>query len=224
MKRPLEEKPEVRIEVVEDRSVPRSVDDGFLRLRRLTLKNHYADGTTSRDYRYDCVERDATDAVGIVLVDRTSGTPRICLRSSIRPPLARRATMTLPIPEHDTAPTLFEIPAGLVERTETGEDGLRRTCARETLEEVGLVVPPDAFRRLGRAFYLSSGVLPEKLHLFVADVDARDRGAPTTDDSPVEEHARIEFVAIDEALRAIDDGRLEDVKTEVAIHRVARGL
>ena len=60
------------------------------------------------------------DAVGIVL---HTSDGRVCLRSSIRPPLAFRVGYSLPLPGNDD-PTLFEIPAGLVEADEHGEEGL----------------------------------------------------------------------------------------------------
>lgn len=217
-RRHLVERPAVEIEIVGDESARMRSDEGFVRVRRLVLRNRYADGTTSREYRYDCAERDAIDAVGIVLVDRAGN---VCLRSSIRPPIALRPTYSLPFEGESADPTLFEIPAGLVEVDEKGEEGLRGCCARETLEEVGVEVAPSAFTRLGPAFYLTPGVIAEKVHVFVAEVDPDAAAVPTMDGSPVEEHARIEWVPLAEALAACRDGRIADVKTEVAIRRLA---
>jgi ADP-ribose pyrophosphatase len=220
---PLRERPGVEIEIVRDESASMRSNEGFVRVRRLVLRNRYTDGTTSREYRYDCAERDAMDAVGILLLAR-DGT--VCLRSSIRPPVSLRATYTLPTGRESGDPTLFEIPAGLVELEEcaAGEDGLRRCCARETQEEVGLEVADGAFTRLGPAVYLTPGVIAEKLHLFVAEVDSSTASAPTEDGSPVEERARIEWVPLAEAIEACRDGRICDVKTEVALRRLAERL
>jgi ADP-ribose pyrophosphatase len=215
----LRDRPKVEIEIVRDESATTPSNHGFVRVRRLVVRNRYADGSTSREYRYDCAERDAMDAVGIVLVDRRR---RVCLRSSIRPPLALRPGYRIPLRENERGdPTLFEIPAGLVEPDEKGEEGLRGCCARETLEEVGLWVESAAFSRLGLPLYLTPGVIAEKVHLYVAEVDADAAVAPTMDGSPVEERARIEWVAIEEALAACRDGRIADAKTEVAIRRLA---
>lgn len=213
------ERPRVVVEVVEDRTAGARCDEGFLRMRRLTLQNRYADGTRSAPYAYDLVERDALDAVGIVLV-APGAPPRVCLRSALRPPLAFRSAYALPIAEA-AEPVLWEVPAGLVESSERGEEGLRACCARETLEEVGLELSPDAFGRLGPAACLSPGVLAEKIHYFVASVDPSARGTPLEDGSPVEERAEILFVPIDEALAMCRDGRVADVKTETAIRRLA---
>lgn len=218
------ERPKVRIEIVSDLSDAMRSDEGFIRVRRLVLRNHYENGQTSREYRYDCVERDAMDAVGIVLVDRTRGTPRVCLRSSIRPPLALRAGYALPIPDPGGDPTLYEIPAGLVEPEEVGEAGLRECAARETAEEVGLEVPADAFRALGPPVALSPGLVAEKIHLFFAEVDEAKMGSASMDGSPVEEVARIAFVPLGEALVACQDGRISDIKTELGIRRLAEHL
>lgn len=215
------ERPKVRIEIVSDLSDAMRSDEGFIRIRRLVLRNHYDNGQSSREYRYDCVERDAIDAVGIVLVDRSSGAPHVCLRSSIRPPLALRAGYALPVPDPSGDPTLYEIPAGLVEPEEAGEAGLRECAARETMEEVGLEVAADAFRSLGPAVALSPGLVGEKIHLFFAEVDATKMVKPTMDGSPVEEVARIAFVPLGEALAACADGRITDIKTELGLRRLA---
>ncbi|MEC7525182.1 MAG: NUDIX domain-containing protein [Myxococcota bacterium] len=211
--------PRVDVEVVEDRLLG---EGGFLRLRRMKLRNRWPDGHESAVYPYDLVERDATDAVGIVLW-ADPGAPRICLRSALRPPLAFRPGYALPLDE-PAAPVLWEVPAGLVEPSERGEDGLRGCAARETLEEVGLPIEPDRFARLGPAVTLSPGVLAEKLHFFVAEVDPERRGAPTEDGTPVEERAEVRFVPLAEALAACRDGRVADLKTETAIRRLEEHL
>lgn len=217
---PLNERPRIEVQLVEDRTSASRCDEGFLRVRRLTLKNRYADGAESASYPYDVVERDALDAVGIILFAEASGERLVCLRSTLRPPLAFRSGYAIPIPDA-AEPVLWEIPAGLVEPDEHGEDGLRRCCARETLEEVGLGLAPDAFVRLGPAACLSPGVLAEKLHFFAARVDPAQRGTPTEDGTPVEERAEVRFVPIEEALAACRDGRIADLKTETAIRRLA---
>lgn len=218
--RALTARPRVRVEVQADRTAHGSAGEGFIRVRRLVLVNHHEDGTASAPYPYDCAERTAMDAVGLVL---HAADGRVCLRSSIRPPLALRAGYALPIPGTDD-PTLFEIPAGLVESDEHGEEGLRGCSARETLEEVGLDVAPERFVRLGPAVYLTPGLIAEKLHFFHALVDPSAAVAPSLDGSPVEEGARIEWVPLAEALAACRDGRIEDIKTELGLRRLAEVL
>lgn len=213
--------PTIRVEVEEDHTAHSRCDEGFLRLRRLSLRNTYPDGGSSRVYRYDVVEREAMDAVGIVLWTPGPDGPRVCLRSALRPPLAFRDRYALPVDDAHLAPVLWEIPAGLVEPEERGAPGLRECASRETLEEVGLEVAPEAFAALGAPACLSPGVLAEKVHFLVARVDPDAGGEPTADGSAVEEHAEVRFVPLSEALEAVRDGRIGDLKTEVGLRRLA---
>ena len=87
-------------------------------------------------------------------------------------------------------------------------------------EEVGLDVSPDAFGPLGPAVALSPGVLGERVHFLHALVDPTRAGVPGLDGSPVEERALIRFVPLSRALEAIREGRVADVKTEVAVRRL----
>lgn len=210
----LDELPEVHIEVIEDRSRDARCDVGFLRVRRLSLRNRYADGTRSATYAYDLVERSALDAVAIVLVARgADGGVRVCLRSAIRPPLALSGAGGRPVQ--------WEIPAGLIEPGEDGEDGVRACAAREALEEVGAALAPADFTLLGHAVTLSPGVLAERLSFAVAEVDPAALEAPSEDGTPVEERAEIRFVPLADALAACEDGVVTDIKTELALRRLA---
>ncbi len=216
--------PDIRVEVLGDHSAELRGDEGFLRLRRVTLQNRRPDGSVSRAYRYDLVERDAMDAVAIVLV--AHGAPddelRVCLRSALRPPLAFRPGYALPLAEAEPAPVAWEVPAGLVEPDEHGEQGLRECAARETLEETGIAVDAGAFRSLGHAVALSPGVIAEKVHFLVARVDPHSAGTPTEDGSPVEADAAVCFLRLSVALAAVDAGLVADVKTEIALRRLAQ--
>src|SRR6218665_2264322 len=51
------------IEIIEDFSSTAKCDEGFLRLRRLRCQNRRADGTASKGYRVDVVDRARLDAV-----------------------------------------------------------------------------------------------------------------------------------------------------------------
>ncbi len=221
----LEGLPRIELEVVDDHTAKMGSGEGFLRVRRLSLRNRYADGTASAVYRYDMIERDAMDAVGIVLFARGAGgveDARVCLRSSLRPPLHFRPGQHIPLPDAGD-PVQWEIPAGLIEPDEQGEEGVRACAARETLEEVGLVTPPEAFRRLGPQVALTPGAFGEKIHFMVAEVDPDARSVPEHD-GPVEERAEVRFVALSSAIEATRDGRVVDAKTEVGLRRLAEML
>lgn len=203
----------IELELLEDRSPEQ--EPGFLRLRRRVLRSRYADGTLSAPYTYDSVDRRATDAVVIAL--HSEG--RVVIRSSLRPPVAFRTELAVP-ELGDLSPVLWELPAGLVEADESGEDGLRACAARETLEETGFVVAPERFRPLGRPVYLSPGVIAERLYYFAAEVDEAERGVPAEDGSPVEARAEIRLVPFQEAL----EGPIGDAKSEVGIARLMREM
>jgi len=220
----MEAVPEVSVDVLADESSTARCDQGFLRLRRLSLRNRYEDGSTSRTYRYDLVERDALDAVAIVLWCRGPEGIEVCLRTALRPPLAFRHTYQVPVKEPECSPVQWEVPAGLVEPNEVGEEGIRRCAARETLEEVGLHLSESDFRPLGVGVYLSPGVMAEKLHFLEAEVNPSERGEPQADGSAVEERAEVRFLPLSSAMSAIARGEIADIKTELAIRRlVERG-
>jgi ADP-ribose pyrophosphatase len=208
------------IDVVRDRTAESRCDEGFLRVRRLVLRNRYADGTSSAEYPYDLVERTAMDAVVMVLFARDGAERTVCLRTAIRPPLAFRSGYDIPIAEPRPSARLWELPAGLIEPSEKGIAGVLACAARETLEETGFALEPSAFTLLGPPAALSPGVLGEKIYFACAEVDPGARVAPTEDGTPVEERAEIRFVSIGEALAAIGDGRIADTKTEVGIRRL----
>lgn len=216
--------PKIEIAVVDDTSATARCDRGFLRLKRLTLTNRHEGGAESEAYPYDMVQRDALDAVVVVLHRKsTDHTVEVCVRSSLRPPLAFRDPTTTPL-EGDHDPVVWEVPAGLIEPDEKGMAGVRACAARESLEETGYAVAAEAFEPLGPPCYLSPGVLAEQLHFCVASVDGLTEGAPTLDGSPVEAGMRVLFVPLGEALAALDSGRIADAKSEVALRRFAHTL
>lgn len=221
--------PQVTVEVVDDHSATSRCDDGFVRVRRLSLRNRYPDGSESEAYRYDVTERRATDAVAVVLYQRQP-TLRICLRAALRPPVALRTDCVLPLP-HDGVTMLWELPAGLIEPEEQGEAGIRRCAARETLEETGYDLAESAFHLLGPPAYLSPGLAAEKMYFFAACVDGAPRGEQVSDGSAVEAHAPLHLVPLSRLIAfydgADDDARtlpVEDVKTEVGVRRLQAWL
>ena len=198
-----------------------AADEGpqFLRLRRRRLRNRHPDGSTGAAYVYDSVDRRATDAVILVLHHPSPEGPRVLLRTSLRPPLAFRHELAVPLLA-DASPVLWELPAGLVEPEEKGAEGLLRCAVRETLEETGFDLEPEALRPLGEPLFLSPGVLAERVYFYEAEVRPEERGRPTEDGTPVEEGAAVRFFELGEAIA----GPLGDVKTELGLRRLRERL
>ncbi len=155
------------IEIVEDRTAASRPDEGFLRLRRLLLRNRYADGTRSRAYACDVVSRRYVDAVAIVLHDRPvdgSSRVRVALRESARPPVLLRDDAPAADPTSGTLALLPEIVAGVIEEDDLAPGGIDRRAAAECEEEAGFAVAPEAVRPLGTPSFPSPGVTDEKVH------------------------------------------------------------
>lgn len=219
-----------RIEIVDDRSSSVPSDGGFLKVRRLRMRSLYADGTSSEVFSYDVVDREALDAVVMVLFahrDDAPDDPLVCVRSALRPPLALRPMRALVVPDPRRDVELWELPAGLIEPHEKGIDGVRACAARETREETGFDLPPDDFATLGPPVFLSPGMCGEKIHIVcgrVADprADVRAEG-----DGVLEAGATVAWWPLSQCLTLAAEGVIEDAKTELALHRfktrVARG-
>jgi len=101
--------------------------------------------------------------------------------------------------------TLLELPAGTLDREET----LAAAAARELAEETGY--------RAGRiaaagSFWMSPGILRERMHLFVAD-----ELVPGPQALEPGEQIRTRTVAWREAVAMCLDGRIDDAKTIAGI-------
>jgi ADP-ribose pyrophosphatase len=213
-----------RIEVEVLREVSR-VNTPFLGLRELELRNRYPDGSHSAPYRYSLTERVLLDAVALVLFRRVGTHIELVLRTQLRPPLAFRADYDVPLQALGTGAVQWEIPAGLIERGERGEAGIAGRASAEALEEVGVKLTPARFRTLGAPTSLSPGLIAEKLHYVCAEIlDTDDWEVAAGDGHAVEEHSTSLFVPLPVALRALDDGTIHDVKTELGIARLTRHL
>jgi ADP-ribose pyrophosphatase len=212
----------IQIEVVRDHTAETPSDKGFIKVRRLELKTVYDDGTRSESYRYDVADREAIDAVLMVLHAERPGAPEdplVCMRTALRPPLALRRGRALVVPDRRDEPVLWEMPAGLIETDAKGERGVMETASRETEEETGLSVPPDRFARLGVEVFLSPGLVAEKLHVVHARVD-HTKAQKATATETVEQASRVEWWPLSDALARAARGEVEDCKTELALHRL----
>ncbi|MEO7095679.1 MAG: NUDIX hydrolase [Polyangiales bacterium] len=224
MKEP--ELPGVRLDVVGDTTATSKCDEGYLRVKRLSLVARY-DGIAapSEPFRYDTVERWNQDAVAVVPHFLRDRVRHVILRSCIRPPLALRGepivTPPLPLPKGAVSGVLWEIPAGLVEKDERSPEGLVRCVVRETAEEIGIAVQESDVHPLGGVLFPSAGIIGELIYLYECEVDPASRAEPGGDGSPLEREAQIIELPLATALEWCEAGKLPDVKTELGVRRLA---
>lgn len=100
---------------------------------------------------------------------------------------------------------MIELVAGLIE---PGED-IEKAAFRECEEETGLV--PDHIFHMGD-FYTSPGLSTEKIHLFRAV--GLQRGKQKLEDM---EDLKVQAYHLAELVQMLDDGRIYDMKTALAI-------
>ncbi len=113
---------------------------------------------------------------------------------------------------HAPGQALLEIPAGTLEPDEPPAE----TAKRELAEECGLAAKSWV---AGPRFYTAPGFCDELMHLYLA-TDLTD--APGQADP--DEQLDASWMALDDALEAIDDGRIVDAKSLAAIGWLARRL
>lgn len=134
--------------------------------------------------------RQIVEHPGAVVILPLLPDARVCLIRNFRPAVGK---------------VLIELPAGTLEANEPP----RNTAERELLEETGyqagkLIELP--------AFYMSPGILTERMHAFVAT--ELTQFAPNRE--PGEEIENL-VVPWDEAIAMVDQGVIEDAKTIVTL-------
>jgi ADP-ribose pyrophosphatase len=203
----------VELEIVRDRTPPNEA--GFLRIKRLDLAVRApAGGAASAPFPYDVVERTALDATVMLAHHVEGGRVHVWLRTAQRPPVVLRPIA----PKHPFA--LWEAPAGLVEPGEEPRAG----AARELDEELGFRVAPEDMTPLGPHGFPAPGFVGEIHYYFHVRVDPATRREPAGDGSPLEEGARVAAVPLEVALEACRLGEIPDLKTELALRRLAEAL
>lgn len=204
----LPDTPKVELVVDADRSSER---EGFLTLERYDLFLVQPDAERSERFRYDMVNRRALDAAVMVAHFVRDGTRFVYLRSAVRPPVALRKTE--PIGDG----VLWELPAGLIE---PGEEPAV-AAARELEEELGFSEAPERMKPLGPWAFPAPAFIGEVHWYFHVEVAPATRKEPAGDGSPLEQVARIVTVPLDEALAACRAGEIRDLKSELALRRLA---
>lgn len=211
----------VDIEIVEDLTSQSRLDEGYLRLKRLKVRNRRADGTASHEFTVDTIDRPTLDAVVVLVYRHTPQGIEILVRAGLRPAAHFRGRVK------QGADSLLHVPelvAGVLEPADSGEAGVRYRATQEVKEEAGFEVAPDDVRVMGAPQYPSPGVLSEKIYFTAVDVTGKPQQTPQGDGSPLEEDARLAWWKVGPLLEACRDGRVPDTKSELALTRFLAGV
>lgn len=219
----------VDLEIVADRTSTTRSDEGFLRVRRLVLRNVRRDASRSATYPCDIVSRTRTDAVAIVLYDEREGASgrrevRVALKAAVRAPIFLRRHQRLTQPDDRAYDTVAEIVAGMLEPEDTGPDGIARRAVHEASEEAGLDLSPRDVAALGAESFPSPGITDEKVHFRAARVALDAPRAPEGDGSVMEEGTRVVVLPLRAAIVACRRGDIPDMKTEIALLRLCDAI
>ena len=216
----------VEIEIVADRTAQSRCDTGFLRVSRLELRNRYADGSHSAPYPCDIVSRPGSDAVVAVLYERDAhASLRVLLREAPRAPVYLRRHKRFLHPDPREYLSITEVVAGIVEDADgSGRAGRQLRASREAHEEAGFQIPAEQFREIGGETFASPGTSDEKIYFCASAADlGAGRDAPG-DGSVMEEAGRLVVMELGAAIEACRSGAIPDMKTEVALLRLADHL
>src|SRR5512143_4212054 len=121
------------IEIVEDRTAQSRCDEGFLRLKRFRARNRRVDGSASREYPIDVIDRPTLDAVAVCLWARTARGVEVLTRRGLRPAAYFRRGKAAAFPEPEYL-LVEELVAGVLEPGERGVAALQRRGAEEARE------------------------------------------------------------------------------------------
>jgi ADP-ribose pyrophosphatase len=197
-------------------------EGGFLTIERTYLRNRRADGSYSASYICDFASRPrGVDAVAVAVYRQMVGRTEVLLRSGLRPALQLGRSGAVPLDDEAVPLMLWEVVAGIIEKGDTGHQGIRERAAAEVWEEAGYQVDSGAIVELGAPFYASPGSLCERVYAAAVEVDARAAQHPLAGDgSPMEEGATTRWLGIDDAIAECVRGQVQDLKTEVLLRRL----
>lgn len=209
--------PKIALEVIE--RVAKYNADGFLKVITYLFQAHYEDGTKSKTFKVDNVDRNNLDAAVIIpyFYDSESKEYKIYLRSSLRPGVAVKEIRKLDDVNGKILNNgvLWEFCAGLIEPNEKPTEA----AVRELKEEIGFEVLESNIKQLGHSSYPCVGLCGEELFFFTVKVNPITRVEPTLDGSVMENEAKIISLSIEECFNLYFAGSLKDMKTELGLFR-----
>jgi ADP-ribose diphosphatase len=184
-----------RVELIERQAA----FSGYFQIHRLRLRFPLYAGGMSREVVREVLERGRVAAVLLTDPDRDA----VVLIEQFRPgPYAA-----------GDEPWMIEVVAGVIEGSESAEEMTRR----EAREEADCAIS-DLFPVMG--FFTSPGASTEKVTLFCGRVDSRNAGG--VHGLPEEgEDIRVLVMPVDEAIGLLNQGRITNAKTIIALQWLA---
>ena len=204
------------------------LDTGFVRLERFTAINEYDDGSYSKEYNCDIINRSGRDAVIIVPYIFIEGKLHLLMIRNFRPVVfyRERVLNNKSLEEIDENILNFlEFPAGMLEESEleskNREQGIKQCAKRELEEETGFIVPLKNIKVLGSEYYSSSGIITERINIATCDITGiKQKKEIKTDGSVMEETIETFFVDFLEAMNWCKQGIIKNAGTEIGINRL----
>jgi ADP-ribose pyrophosphatase len=191
-----------------------SVDYTFrdlFRIVRTRLQYRRFDGSLSKPVTRISFERG--DSVGVLLHD-PQGDAVILVRQ-FRYPVYARLDPSARVDEGAQQAWLLEVLAGILDEGQT----IKEVAHRELLEEAGCTIQGD-LQPIG-AFYVSPGGTSERIHLFLGQVDRRQRIGTGGGVVAEGEDTQVVVLPFDEAMAKVAEGEIQDAKTILALQHLA---
>ena len=210
------------------KSPPIQLDTGFVNLERFVAINEYDDGTFSREYNCDIINRKGRDAVIIVPYTYIDNQIHVLMINTFRPVVYyREKVMTGKNPEDidEHIMNFLEFPARILEEDKMNDknpsNGIKKCAQRELEEETGYSVELKNVHVLGHRYYSSSGIITERINIATCDITGiTPKKEIKTDGSVMEESIETFFVPFDKAMKWCKDGVIKNAGTEIGLNRL----
>lgn len=210
------------------KSPPIELNTGFVNLERFIAINEYEDGTFSREYNCDIINRKGRDAVIIVPYSYIENQLHVLMISNFRPVVYYREKVMTDKKAEDIDENIInflEFPAGMLEEEEMNakdeQHGIKKCAQRELEEETGYSVPLKNVNVLGHNYYSSSGIITERINIATCDITGIEpKKKPKTDGSVMEETIEHFFVQFNEAMKWCKEGIIKNAGTEIGLNRL----
>lgn len=174
------------------------VFDNFFRIKKAQLRHKLFNGKMSEELTRLSFERGDSAAV----IMHSLPDDSIILTEQFRYPTYGK-----------NSGWILEIPAGSVEADEVADP--TKTMRREILEEIGYSATQQ-FHKIC-TFYVSPGGTSERIHLYYTRVTPKDKVARGGGVMHEGEDIRVLSIKVDDALRMVEQGKLLDAKSIIAL-------